>query len=194
MSFAETFKKGLHSLFYYPDDIVREVTVNGKAIEACYRFSDKTLRFYNKEGKPYELNGAGAFAVVNAVLDAFEGENIKEIQYDLHKSDEHVETRNKLYARALRAHGYKEKGLYQKKSVFNRHGIWIKRREQGSGRLEKALRTTSITSILASIIFLTPNLTGNVISNLTITSSNLVGACLFCAGLVAGLLWNYFSK
>jgi hypothetical protein len=50
--------------------------------------------------------------------------------------------------------------------------------------LEKSLAVLSIGSILAGIFFLSPNLTGNVIGNITNNSSNIFGGVLFILGIV----------
>jgi hypothetical protein len=52
--------------------------------------------------------------------------------------------------------------------------------------------TTAIIGLFGSIFFLSFNLTGNVISDLSIKTSNLTGIVLFLVGLVAAFL--YFRK
>jgi len=51
------------------------------------------------------------------------------------------------------------------------------------GGLEKSLAVLSIGSVLAGIFFLSPNLTGNVIGNLTKGSTNILGGILFVLGI-----------
>ncbi|MFH1503326.1 MAG: hypothetical protein ABIE36_01560 [Candidatus Diapherotrites archaeon] len=50
--------------------------------------------------------------------------------------------------------------------------------------LEKSIAVLSIGSVLAGIFFLSPNLTGNVIGNMTRSSGNLIGGILFGLGIV----------
>ncbi len=47
----------------------------------------------------------------------------------------------------------------------------------------KSLLATGIISILASIFFLSPNLTGNTIGNITSSNTNFLGAVLFVLGI-----------
>ena len=53
--------------------------------------------------------------------------------------------------------------------------------------------TLGLASIIFSLFFLSSNLTGNVISNLTQNSSNLIGAGLFILGLI-GCLFYFKTK
>lgn len=64
-----------------------------------------------------------------------------------------------------------------KKGIGKKHG------------LEKTVATTAIVSIIASIFFLSNNITGNAIGNLNQTSSNFIGAGLLIIGLVCGFFW-----
>ncbi|MDO8517496.1 MAG: hypothetical protein Q7S33_05220 [Nanoarchaeota archaeon] len=48
---------------------------------------------------------------------------------------------------------------------------------------------TSILGIVAGIFFLSANITGNVISDLTQTSSNVLGAALFIAGIAVAFFY-----
>lgn len=64
----------------------------------------------------------------------------------------------------------------------------FKPKEETTG-LEKAFRVPvlilSILGLALGLFFLSSNITGNVISNLTTTSSGIIGALLFIAGLIA---------
>jgi tetratricopeptide (TPR) repeat protein len=55
--------------------------------------------------------------------------------------------------------------------------------------LEGAVTTASILSFLGSIFFLQSNFTGNAISNLTQTNSNIFGSVLLIIAIVSGLIW-----
>ena len=48
---------------------------------------------------------------------------------------------------------------------------------------------TAIVGIIGGFFFLSSNLTGNAISNLTQSTSNINGAVLFCIGLTASFFW-----
>jgi hypothetical protein len=61
-------------------------------------------------------------------------------------------------------------------------------KEESSSGLEKSLAVVSLGSILAGIFLLTPNLTGNVVGNLTRNSTNIFGGLLFILGLVGTFL------
>ena len=52
--------------------------------------------------------------------------------------------------------------------------------------LEKSVAVVSIISLIGSIFFLSPNLTGNVVGNMTNSTSNVLGTFLLFVGLIAG--------
>ncbi len=56
-------------------------------------------------------------------------------------------------------------------------------------QLEGKLGVIAILSIVVGIFFLSPNLTGNAISNLTNQTSNIIGGGLFLIGIIGGLMW-----
>ena len=69
------------------------------------------------------------------------------------------------------------------------------KRERGLGRLEKVATTmTSIFGILSGLFFLSPNLTGNAITNMTNSTSSILGAGLLIIGLIAGFFWLKAKK
>lgn len=49
--------------------------------------------------------------------------------------------------------------------------------------------TMSIIGILGGIFFLSNNITGNVIGNMTNSTSNIIGVTFLLVGLVAGFFW-----
>lgn len=64
---------------------------------------------------------------------------------------------------------------------------------QKSISLEKKVsETTAIIGLSGSILFLSSNLTGNVISNLSLKTSNIIGVVLFLVGIAGGFL--YFRR
>ena len=58
-----------------------------------------------------------------------------------------------------------------------------------SGGLEKTFSIIGIGGIVLSLFFLSPNLTGNAIANLTTKTSSIIGAGLFIVGLVGSYFW-----
>jgi hypothetical protein len=55
--------------------------------------------------------------------------------------------------------------------------------------LDAPLATASIIGFLGGIFFLSPNFTGNVIGNLTNSTSNILGAVLLVVGLIGSFFW-----
>jgi len=53
----------------------------------------------------------------------------------------------------------------------------------------KLVTITSIIGLVGGIFFLSPNLTGNVIGNLTQPSSDVIGTVLLVIGLIGGFFW-----
>ncbi len=64
----------------------------------------------------------------------------------------------------------------------------------GNKGLENSLTALLIIGIIGGLFFLFPNITGNVIGNLTQRTSNFVGGILLAVGLVAGFLWIEKNK
>lgn len=65
-----------------------------------------------------------------------------------------------------------------------------KRGRQDQGGLEQTTKgVTAILGLLGSIFFLSSNITGNAIANISQISSNILGAVLLVVGLVAGFFW-----
>ncbi len=69
-----------------------------------------------------------------------------------------------------------------------------KEREQylKHGKLEKKIITPSVIALLGGLFFLSFNLTGNVIGNMTNSTSNWIGGILLVIGLVGAFV--YFKK
>ena len=87
-------------------------------------------------------------------------------------------------------------GLYaQSKRSTEAEEMWEKSkmlREKQNEKGDLTSRLASAFAILgfgASIFFLSSNVTGNVVGNLTQNTSNAIGAVLFCVGLIAGLFY-----
>jgi len=62
-------------------------------------------------------------------------------------------------------------------------------RPSRSGLVGKATVTASIVRILGGIFFLSTNITGNAIANVSQSSGNILGVVLLVVGLVAGFFW-----
>lgn len=70
----------------------------------------------------------------------------------------------------------------------------IVRESDNEGELEgKVAGMVAIIGLLGSIIFLSPNLTGNVVSNLSLKNSNIIGAVLFLIAII-GVFFYYLKK
>ena len=80
---------------------------------------------------------------------------------------------------------------YYKKAGKDKKALDLLEKQKGKmSNLEKSLAVLSISSIMGGIFFLSPNLTGNVISNISKSSGNILGAILF----VLGILGMFFIK
>ncbi len=64
---------------------------------------------------------------------------------------------------------------------------------KGQSDLEGRIVTTAILGFVLGIFFLSPSITGNVIANLSQTTSNSIGFVLLLIGLISGILF-YFRK
>ena len=71
---------------------------------------------------------------------------------------------------------------------------WNRKNRRGKNLEQKVSSVTSIVGILGSAFFLSSNITGNAISNLTNQTSNFLGAGLLVVGLVAGFFWLKSKK
>ena len=65
----------------------------------------------------------------------------------------------------------------------------MQRENKKHGGLEKVTATASIVGVLGGIFFLSNNITGNAIANISQSSGNILGAVLLVVGLVAGFFW-----
>ncbi len=63
------------------------------------------------------------------------------------------------------------------------------KRRTDQGELEKTTAIASILGILGGLFFLSSNITGNAIANVSQSSSNALGAVLLVVGLVTGFFW-----
>lgn len=135
-----------------------------------------------------------------------EGE-VKEIQkgdspFRWNGFQEHVDHALKAYNYGLRymsASANRALASAEDKANFKDVANWVKGVKKSmhlrSGELKqtglasKVSAVVCIGSFVLSLLFLSPNLTGNVISNITNSTSNILGAGLLVVGLIAGYFW-----
>jgi hypothetical protein len=68
-------------------------------------------------------------------------------------------------------------------------------RDLKEDRLKKRrTATVAIISLIGGLFFLSTNITGNVIGNMTNSTSNIIGAVLLIIGLVGGFFWMRSKK
>jgi len=81
---------------------------------------------------------------------------------------------------------HRQKNLEAMEKVLNYSKILEEdiNNHSSSGLERKTLAILSIGSVLVGIFFLSPNLTGNVIGNMTRNSGNILGGILFILGIV----------
>ena len=95
-----------------------------------------------------------------------------------------------------RALGVRLEGLPKKKGKGNYyyHHPQKKSTTEDRGQTEGGLRKVvpsviAIAGVLGGLFFLSSNITGNAIANVSQSSGNMLGAILLVVGLVAGFLW-----
>lgn len=64
-----------------------------------------------------------------------------------------------------------------------------KRKGKRKNSLEKYIPITSIVGVICGLFFLSSNVTGNVIGNMTNSTSNWIGGILFIIGLIGSFFW-----
>jgi hypothetical protein len=183
-------REAIRNIIFEPAPIIREVVVKGKKLKAEYDPKEGYFRFTNADGEPYELTNVGAFSTINAVLDSFKDIDMDKILYETKDSDEHRETRQKLYSRALTSRGYEQVGK-PKKYLFGStyFSLWRKKRDKKPSWLEKSVGFASVTSLILGIVIMSPNLTGNAIANISTQTTSFLGVGLLIVGLVMGFFW-----
>ena len=66
--------------------------------------------------------------------------------------------------------------------------------EEGKNLVSKLNLILAIAGIILGIFFISANLTGNVVADLSLKTSSLVGGILFLIGLVTGFFWLKMRK
>lgn len=126
---------------------------------------------------------------------------LKDLEYASHfvdkYSNEHPEDADsvKRYASAIQKRAYRLSNKLADNPKLDEKAIaLVERMEKKYGvrphsALERAAATTSIITIFGGLFFLSPNITGNAISNMTSKTSSGIGAILIILGIVLGIFW-----
>ena len=113
--------------------------------------------------------------IVRPNREDYEATRAKQIDYH-HEEGLKI---NKQYDSLIKQYGKDSEEVYDFESKFK-----MKRdKRRGIGGV------FAILGIATSIFFLSTNITGNVVGNLTQNSTNVVGALLLVIGLIAGYFW-----
>jgi len=175
-----------------------------KKLGAAEEKEKKALKFSELylNSTPYrgwDRREVGAEAIGNAEEAT---ENYKTIAEELKQAGNYALSR-RFYDKAIHAIGgaVKVNGefhheidkLKDEKAALN---TYRKGRIEGylhkKGKQNKNLESAAVTSIIGiigGIFFLSPNLTGNVIGNMTNSTSNIIGAVLLVIGLIGSFFW-----
>jgi len=160
-------------------------------------------RPYTKEGLLTDKSITYILSEINDYASRGIFDDVKKQGLALQDSLEHVDGEDKLkYLKSLskridRASNLAIKYLRENKNEIPKErmndiqelikygeGLNAEVSQNGKSGLEKSLTVLSIGSVLAGIFFLSPNLTGNVIGNVTKSSGNIFGGILFILGIV----------
>ena len=68
------------------------------------------------------------------------------------------------------------------------------RRKIRKNELESIATTASVIGIISGLFFLSSNITGNTIANLSIKTTSFLGVILLVIGLITTLLWFIIRK
>jgi len=82
-----------------------------------------------------------------------------------------------------------KKRIEEFKRIGRKIGEEIREEEVGGGLEKSVTAIIAIVSFILAFFFLSSNITGNAIGNLTETNVNIVGVVLLAIGLVAGYFW-----
>lgn len=86
--------------------------------------------------------------------------------------------------------GYAEKAILLGKEMGLTEGeILASNNSKSKGLEQKVSSVIAITGVLGGIFFLSNNITGNAITNISPGSGNIIGVVLLMVGLVAGFFW-----
>jgi len=89
---------------------------------------------------------------------------------------------------AVEARGNRLEKKSQRRAERVAYILRHQKKETSSG-LEGAAATAAIIGIVAGLFFLSNNITGNVIGNMTNSTSNIIGAVFVLVALVGGFFW-----
>jgi len=115
------------------------------------------------------------------------GKTRKDMAYAIEIMNENTDAMNLANAKKYLAVINQKKNRDQKTDKIEEE---IKKRNALEGGLERRLfGYISIISMAAGLIFLSPNITGNIIGNPSSISLNMLGPSLLVIGLITGYFW-----
>lgn len=137
------------------------------------------MDYSGKEHWPTHLPWTGGRGGVKKIYDSrgkilYDNSHIVGDHYGGSKAENSAENFYRTFEKGVDEPGYE--GLLQQ--------MRASRKESG------ILAFLSVGAIIAGIVFLSPNLTGNAISNLSSSSSNILGGILFLLGVVGAFFYT----
>ncbi len=171
----------------------------GESFESAY------IRYLDPAGAKFEEAGDSVAAMQSRVAQAerligynkgFPGENVNYYLAGLlYQSAGELEKAKSAIDYALKApnRGSNQFDIIFREGAITKSNDLEKKLQTKSDRINRRRTLTSAgiaaVALLGATFILSTNITGNAISNLNQTTSNWIGACLFCVGLVAGFIW-----
>jgi hypothetical protein len=138
------------------------------------------------------MTNAGAFSTMRAIFQAFSDVPMEKITYDVDKTDRHMSTRDKFYARELKKLGYEEVNPPET-SWEGQRRFWVKRGVK-SRALEKIVAVTAIVAIALGTALILPTITGLVTIEIIGNQTSLIGKVSMVVGFIAVLIWLRIRK
>jgi len=145
-------------------DALRELGLNGKV---AVMGLDTEGRNTGDSGGPFTREGVSEETNIS-----------KEVRYRRYSGKEERETAKKNIQR------FKEQGRYLAKSLSEEL-----EEERRKSLEQKVLSIIGLSGVCASLFFLSLNITGNAIGNLSKNSNNFIGIFLLIIGLTCGFFW-----
>ena len=69
-----------------------------------------------------------------------------------------------------------------------------KKRDKWDKQLESVLGTFSVIGIVFGLVSLSTNITGNAVSTINLTKTNIIGAVFILLGLICGFFYFKYKK
>jgi len=179
-------------------------------MDRALTFLDNYVRQIPKMGKKYHVGNTRVPALVgiaNAIYDKLEGKpydaddrrfirNATKFRTRLLRSVKRLEEANSEMKKSPNK-TMAEMGVAPQYNINELIGIAKRleeqiehRRRKSSSGLERGVTSIiAIAGVLGGIFFLSSNITGNAIANVSQNSSNILGIVLLVVGLVAGFFW-----